>query len=223
MQSKTALGKDHATTPADTKAGTNAPAEATSASGSKDAVAKAAPRKRSTSPRKAKPPKLTSTGLRASGSASPAGSTNADSISATDQSGSTSGLTRQVLQSRGSPNIDAASPSGASAKPSNMESPSTDAAGDDMPRTSTKQRSRREAVVSRRASQQQSPGPQASVTLPSYHQLEADMPEQQLPLTPEGVRAIQRHMTAFRGSAHVQDQSLALYVNSQVSALIDSE
>lgn len=220
MQSKTALGKDYATTPADTKAGTKAPAEATSASGSKDAVAKAAPRKRSTSPRKAKPPKLTSTGLRASGSASPAGSTNADSPSATDQSGSTSGLTRQVLQSRGSPNIDAASPSGASAKPSSMESPSTDAAGDDKPR---KQRSRREAVVSRRASQQQSPGPQASVTLPSYHQLEADMPEQQLPLTPEGVRAIQRHMTAFRGSAHVQDQSLALYVNSQVSALIDNE
>ena len=100
------------------------------------------------------------------------------------------------------------------------DSPSTDAAPGDSSTTGKKQRSKREAVVSRRASKQQQDAAQPSLTLPSYHTLKADMPEEQLPLSSEGIRAIKRHITAFRGSAHVQDQSLALYVNSQVRQLV---
>ena len=93
---------------------------------------------------------------------------------------------------------------------------STDAAFGNVPDTRKKQRSKREAVVSRRANKQQSDAAQPSISLPSYHELKANTPEQRLPLTAEGIQAIKRHIDAFRGSAHVQDQSLALYVNSKV-------
>ena len=97
-----------------------------------------------------------------------------------------------------------------------IDPPSTDAASGDVPDTRKKQRSKREAVVSRRANKQQNDAAQPSISLPSYHKLKANTPEQRLPLTAEGIQAIKRHIDAFRGSAHVQDQSLALYVNSKV-------
>jgi hypothetical protein len=97
-----------------------------------------------------------------------------------------------------------------------VDSPSTDAAFGDVPGTRKEQRSKRDAVVSRRANKQQNVAAQPSISLPSYHELKAKSPEQRLPLTAEGIKAIKRHIDAFRGSAHVQDQSLALYVNSKV-------
>ncbi len=97
-----------------------------------------------------------------------------------------------------------------------IDPPSSDAASGDVPDTRNKQRSKREAVVSRRAIKQQNDAAQPSISLPSYHELKANTPEQRLPLTAEGIQPIKRHIDAFRGSAHVQDQSLALYVNSKV-------
>ncbi|KAL0044525.1 hypothetical protein WJX82_011160 [Trebouxia sp. C0006] len=105
---------------------------------------------------------------------------------------------------------------GKSAKDNNIDPPSTDAASGDVPDTRKTQRSKREAVVSRKAIKQQSDAAQPSISLPSYHELKANTPEQRLPLTAEGIQAIKRHIDAFRGSAHVQDQSLALYVNSKL-------
>ncbi len=97
-----------------------------------------------------------------------------------------------------------------------IDPPSTDAASGDVPDTRKMQRSKREAVVSRKSTKQQNEAAQPSISLPSYHELKANAPEQRLPLTAEGIQAIKRHIDAFRGSAHVQDQSLALYVNSKV-------
>ena len=81
---------------------------------------------------------------------------------------------------------------------------------------SKRQRSQREATVSRRAGAKKETDAQGHVQLPSYRQLKAGMPKRPLPLSSEGIEAIKAHMTAFQGSAAVQDQSLALYVNSQV-------
>ncbi|KAL0019761.1 hypothetical protein WJX79_003104 [Trebouxia sp. C0005] len=110
--------------------------------------------------------------------------------------------------------IDANPDAGAAAK-AEADSASKSTSGDG-PDSRKKHRSKREAVVSRRANKQQNDAAQPSISLPSYHQLKANTPGQRLPLTAEGIQAIKRHIDAFRGSAHVQDQSLALYVNSKL-------
>ena len=86
-----------------------------------------------------------------------------------------------------------------------------------------KRRSKREATVSRSTSKGKGQGAPAKVVLPSYQQLKAQMPAdgqwlpgQWLSIAPSDREAIKVHMRAFRGSANVQDQALALYVNSQV-------
>ncbi|DBA92452.1 TPA: hypothetical protein ACH3X1_002686 [Trebouxia sp. C0004] len=114
--------------------------------------------------------------------------------------------------------VSASSVSGSDALNSaaSIDPPSADAASGDAPNTRKKQRSKREAVVSRKANKQRIDAAQPSISLPSYHDLKANKPEQRLPLTAEGITAIKRHIDAFRGSAHVQDQSLALYVNSKL-------
>ncbi len=133
------------------------------------------------------------------------------------------GLTELTQQLHDQLNWDASTVSASSASESDVlnsaasiDPPSTDAASGDVPDTRKTQRSKREAVVSRKAIKQQSDAAQPSISLPSYHELKANTPEQRLPLTAEGIQAIKRHIDAFRGSAHVQDQSLALYVNSKV-------
>lgn len=82
-----------------------------------------------------------------------------------------------------------------------------------------KRRSKREAVVSRSKSKAKGQGAPTRVVLPSYQQLKAQMPADGhlLPIPAESRKAIKVHMRAFKGSAHVQDEALALYVNSQVS------
>lgn len=81
-----------------------------------------------------------------------------------------------------------------------------------------KRRSKREAVVSRSKSKGKGQAAPTRVVLPSYQQLTAQMPADGhlLPIPAESRRAIKVHMRAFKGSAHVQDEALALYVNSQV-------
>lgn len=139
-------------------------------------------------------------------------------------SSSQHGLTELTQQLHDQRDWDASTVSASSASGSDLlnsaasiDPPSTDAASGDVPDTRNKQRSKREAIVSRKAIKQQNDAAQPSISLPSYHELKANTPEQRLPLTAEGIQAIKRHIDAFRGSAHVQDQSLALYVNSKVT------
>ena len=81
-----------------------------------------------------------------------------------------------------------------------------------------KRRSKREATVSRSKSKAKGEAAPARVVLPSYKQLKANGPTQSLAIPYDSRRAIKMHMRAFKGSAYVQDQALALYVNSQVCA-----
>ena len=85
-----------------------------------------------------------------------------------------------------------------------------------------KRRSKRQATVSRSNSKGTGQGAPVRLVLPSYQQLKAQMPAdgQILPVAPSNQKAIKDHMRAFRGSAYVQDQALALYVNSQVLLLV---
>ena len=85
-----------------------------------------------------------------------------------------------------------------------------------------KRRSKREATVSRSKSNGKGQGAPANMVLPSYKQLKAQMPAdgQMLPIPPFSRKAIKVHMRAFKGSAYVQDQALALYVNSQVLSIV---
>lgn len=87
-----------------------------------------------------------------------------------------------------------------------------------------KRRSKREATVSRSKSKAKGQVAPAKVVLPSYKQLKSQMPAdgQMLPIPPISRKAIKVHIRAFRGSAYVQDQALALYVNSQV-LMIDAK
>ena len=100
---------------------------------------------------------------------------------------------------------------------SHRDQPGNEADGELAP-TKKSWRSKREATVSR-SSAKQGKDVQARVVLPSYKQLKDQGAGQgQLLHVPfEERRAIKAHMRAFKGSAHVQDQALALYVNSQVS------
>ena len=104
---------------------------------------------------------------------------------------------------------------------SEATSSSTYMTHDDSPGRGRKQRSQREATVSRRAGAEgraegQGAEAQGQFQLPSYQSLKDNMPPKSMTLSRESVRAIRSHLTAFKGSAAVQDQSLALYVNSQV-------
>lgn len=46
--------------------------------------------------------------------------------------------------------------------------------------------------------------------------MKQSMPEERRQLTDEEEQAIMNHISAFQGSANVQDQALALYVNAKV-------
>ncbi len=189
---------------------------------------KGAGKKRSASPRKTKAvDAIAATSSKTSESADKAESsmvgTGASASGTPSFPPSQHGLTELPQQLHDQLDWDASAVSASSASGSDalnsaasIDPPSTDAASGDVPDTRKKQRSKREAVVSRRAIKQQNDAAQPSISLPSYHELKANTPEQRLPLTAEGIQAIKRHIDAFRGSAHVQDQSLALYVNSKV-------
>ena len=185
-------------------------------------------KKRSASPRKTKAvDAIAATASKTSESADKAESSivnaGASASSSPSSPPSQHGLTELPQQLHNQLDWDASTVSSSSASGSDalnsaasIDPPSSDAASGDVPDTRNKQRSKREAVVSRKTIKQQNDVAQPSISLPSYHELKANTPEQRLPLTAEGIQAIKRHIDAFRGSAHVQDQSLALYVNSKV-------
>ena len=89
-----------------------------------------------------------------------------------------------------------------------------------QPEADATQRSLREVRKARRVQSRsrQEESAQPRFALPSYKELKAQMQGDRLavriPL--KSRKAMQTHMRAFQGSARVQDQALALYVNSQV-------
>ena len=65
--------------------------------------------------------------------------------------------------------------------------------------------------------------PTASMSLPSYTQLKQNVSDESRQLSAAEAGAIKDHMAAFRGSANVQDQALALYVNAKVIFLLPQQ
>ena len=89
-----------------------------------------------------------------------------------------------------------------------------------QPQVDTSQTSMREVRKARRTQSRsrREDTAQPRFALPSYRELKAQMQGDKgmFEIPAKSQKALQKHMRAFQGSARVQDQALALYVNSQV-------